>query len=151
MQGVLPALAVMTFVLLPCAVVAQDGKVGAVVTPYLKVQETLAADSTTGIGDQAAAIAKAAASLGPQGAEVVAAAAQLQSAGTLAAAREAFFALTTAMFKYADATKTSLGPGVRRTYCPMEKKSWAQKDGPIANPYAGKRMLRCGEFTDGKG
>ena len=33
----------------------------------------------------------------------------------------------------------------------MEKKSWAQKDGQIANPYAGKRMLRCGEFTDGKG
>ena len=55
------------------------------------------------------------------------------------------------MFKYADTTKTSLGPGVRRTYCPMEKKSWAQKDGLIANPYAGKRMLRCGEFTDGKG
>lgn len=124
--------------------------VAAVVDPYLKIQETLAADKTTGIRDQASAIVAAAGRLGKPAEAVAGAARQLQAAGGLEAARDAFFALTTALFTYADATKTPLGPQVRRAFCPMEKKGWAQKDGQIANPYAGSRMLRCGEFTDGK-
>ena len=145
------SLVLLATLLVPAAVLAQDGKLAPVVEPYLKIQQTLAADSMAGIGEQAAAIARAATALGPQAKDVAAGAKQLQGAGDIGAARDAFYALTTAMFKYADATKTSLGPGVRRTYCPMEKKTWAQKDGQISNPYAGKRMLRCGEFIDGKG
>jgi hypothetical protein len=122
----------------------------AVVDPYLKVQVALAADSTTGVREAATAMVSGASALGKPGEAMATAARSLQQAGSLAAARDAFDDATTALLKYADSTKTPLGPGVRRTYCPMEKKTWAQKDGPIANPYAGKRMLRCGEFIDGK-
>jgi Cu(I)/Ag(I) efflux system membrane fusion protein len=136
-------------VLLAVPALANQG-VSAVVDPYLRIQETLAADKTTGVRDQAGAIVSAAGKLGKPAEAVVAAARQLQMAGNLEASRDAFFALSSALFKFADATGTSLGPEVRRAYCPMEKKSWAQKDGQIANPYAGSRMLRCGEFTDRK-
>jgi Cu(I)/Ag(I) efflux system membrane fusion protein len=137
--------------LVPAILPAQDRRLGGLVTPYLEVQQMLAADSIAGLGEKAAEIARAAQALGPQAGAVLSASKTLQGTGSIATAREAFFALTTALFKYADATGSSLGPGVRRAYCPMEKKSWAQRDGQIANPYAGKRMLKCGEFTDGKG
>lgn len=143
---VLSALAVL--LLMPGASFAQDGKLAGIVGPYLRIQEMLAADSIQGLGEQSSEISRAAAALGPQAGEIVSASKTLTGAGSIATARQAFWGLTTAMFKYADANKVSLGTGVRRTYCPMEKKSWAQKDGQIANPYAGKRMLRCGEFTD---
>jgi hypothetical protein len=130
-------------------VFAQD-TLAPVIAPYLRVQTMLAADSIAGLGEQSSEISRAAAALGPQGADIVSASKTLAGSGSISTAREAFSVLTAAIFKYADATKTPLGAGVRRTYCPMEKKSWAQKDGPIANPYAGKKMLRCGAFTDGK-
>lgn len=136
-------------VLLSVPVAASQDMAG-VVDPYLRVQETLAADKTTGVRDEAGAIVSAAGKLGKPAEGIVSAAKALQVAGSLAASRDAFFALTSALFKYADATGTPLGPDVRRAYCPMEKRSWAQKDGQIANPYGGARMLRCGEFTDGR-
>ncbi len=139
----------LTVLSLAAPAVAGSG-LDAVVQPYLQIQETLAADKTAGLRDQATALSSAAARLGKPGEGLVTAARQLQAAGSLTAARDAFFALSNALFAYADATGTSLGPEVRRAYCPMEKKSWAQKDGQIANPYAGSRMLRCGEFTDGR-
>ena len=148
MRGVLSVL--VAFLLFPAPAQAQD-RLSPVMGPYLKIQEMLAADSIAGLGEQSSEISRAALALGPQAAEIVSASKTLTGAGSIATARQAFFALTTAVFKYADATKTPLGKDVRRAYCPMEKKSWAQRDGQIANPYAGKRMLRCGEFTDGKG
>ncbi len=143
------ALVLASLVALLAAPAVANPAVNALVDPYLRIQETLAADKTTGVRDQASAIVAAAAKLGKPAEGIAAAARQLQTAGGLEPTRDAFFALTSALFKYADATKTPLGPSVRRAYCPMEKKSWAQKDGQIANPYAGSRMLRCGEFTDG--
>ena len=129
---------------------ASAAAMAGVIDPYLRVQAKLAADTIEGVGAEAASVAAASAKLGPQGAPVATAARALQGATTIDAARDAFSNLTTALFAYADSTKTELGPDVRRTYCPMEKKSWAQKNGQIANPYAGKRMLRCGVFTDKK-
>lgn len=129
---------------------ASANDLATVVDAYLRVQETLAADKTAGIREHATTIVTAAGRLGAPAQPLVAAARQLQGAGTLPVARDAFFGVTTALFKYADATKTPLGDEVRRAYCPMEKKSWAQKDGQIANPYGGSKMLRCGEFTDGR-
>lgn len=121
-----------------------------VIDPYLRVQAKLAADTIDGVTADATAIAAAAAKLGKDGAPVSTAAKQLQGATTIDTARDAFWNVTTALFAYADTTKTDLGPDVRRTFCPMEKKSWAQKDGEIMNPYAGKKMLHCGVFTDKK-
>lgn len=129
---------------------AADLKTG-VVDPYLRIQAALAADTTAGVTQDAAAIAKAAGAMGPAGAKIATAASELQRAADITAARASFWALSDALLAYGKATKTSLGPGVRAAYCPMEKKSWAQKDGQIANPYAGKRMLRCGEFTSPAG
>jgi membrane fusion protein, copper/silver efflux system len=117
-----------------------------VVDPYLQIQSTLAADSTDGVGQQAATIASTAGRLGSEAAPIAAAARELQAADTLAASREAFAKLTDAVTRYAKATGTTMG--VRLTYCPMEKKHWLQRDETIANPYAGKKMLKCGEFKD---
>jgi hypothetical protein len=35
--------------------------------------------------------------------------------------------------------------GLTQATCSMAKAKWVQKSGPIANPYYGKSMLRCGE------
>ena len=121
-----------------------------VIDPYLRVQAKLAADTIDGVKADATEIVTAAAKLGKDGAPVSSAATQLQAATTIDAARDAFSNLTTALFTYADTTKTDLGPDVRRTFCPMENKSWAQRNGEIMNPYAGKKMLHCGVFTDKK-
>lgn len=129
---------------------AASSAMSAVVDPYLRVQAKLAADTIEGLAAEATAIAAGAAKLGKDGAPVAVAAKQLQAATTIDAARDAFWNVTTALFAYADATKTDLGPDVRRTFCPMENKSWAQKNGEIMNPYAGKKMLHCGVFTDKK-
>jgi hypothetical protein len=131
------------------APVSASGALSALVDPYLRVQQALAADRTAGIRDEATAIASAAARLGRPAEGIVAAARKLQSAAGIAVARDAFFELTTAMFAYADATGASLGPDVRRAYCPMHKRTWAQKDGTISNPYD-PSMPKCGRFTDGK-
>jgi Cu(I)/Ag(I) efflux system membrane fusion protein len=141
---------VLVAALAPATPAARDVKTG-VVDPYLRIQTALAADTIVGVSQDAAAIAAAAAALGPSGAKLRAAASELQRAGDVSAARAGFWKLSDALIAYARETKISLGAGVRTAYCPMEKKSWAQKDGQIANPYAGKKMLRCGEFTSPPG
>ena len=43
-----------------------------------------------------------------------------------------------------------LAPGLRVVHCPMalgtEGARWIQRDGNVANPYHGRRMLHCGVF-----
>jgi HPt (histidine-containing phosphotransfer) domain-containing protein len=117
-----------------------------VVEPYLEIHSALAADRTEGVARRAETIASAAARLGPEAAPIVQAARQLQDAGTIATSRDAFAKLTDAVTRYAKATGTTMG--VRLTYCPMEKRHWLQRDGTVANPYAGGKMPRCGEFKD---
>jgi len=143
-------LLLVTLLLLGGVSSASDVTTG-VVDAYLRIQTALAADTIDGVPQDAAAIVKAAGLLGPAGAKLKAAAAQLQGARDIAAARAGFWTLSDALIAYGKETRTSLGPGVRTAYCPMEKKSWAQKEGRIANPYAGKKMLRCGEFTSPAG
>ena len=121
--------------------------VSGVVDPYLRIQAALAADATAGVKENAEAIVAAAGALGTQGAPMKRAAQELQGATDLAAARAAFWKLSDALLDYAESTKTSVGAGSRTAYCPMEKKYWVQKDGQIENPYAGRKMLRCGELV----
>lgn len=120
--------------------------VTSVVDPYLRIQAALAADTLDGVKTEAASIVKAAGSMGQGGAAIRRAAAELQAAGTMAAARDAFGKLSNALIAHGTSNKGSLGPATRMAYCPMEKQYWLQKGTTIANPYAGKRMLRCGEF-----
>lgn len=35
---------------------------------------------------------------------------------------------------------------IKIAYCPMANARWLQRNGEIANPYYGSKMLRCGEF-----
>ena len=152
MKRLVPAVAAVVLVLgVGGRARAQDDALAPVVRPYLKVQEMLAADSIFGLGEQSSEISRAALALGPQAGGIVEASKTLTGSGSLETARKGFAGLTSALFSYADARNLSLGPGVRRAYCPMAKKPWAQRDGEIANPFYGKKMLRCGSFTDGKG
>lgn len=123
-----------------------------VVTPFLTMQEALAADSATGVADAAKALATAArAAAKPELtavadlADKVAAAA----AGTpdLKAVREAFKPLGNAM-----STAVLAAPDAKAAYgvvfCPMANASWVQRGRDVHNPYYGKSMLTCGELKN---
>lgn len=67
----------------------------------------------------------------------------LASSKDIAAARSAFAALSDELIRLRART-----PGARLSvaYCSMEKKSWLQPPGAIANPYVDASMRGCGEF-----
>ncbi len=127
---------------------------------YEAIRAALAADSTAGVKAEAETVAKEAATLAGGSAagvapadaasceqvmgRIAAAARQLAGAGDLAAARTAFGALSEPMVAY-----RNMVPGERPmvVHCPMAKKDWLQPAGPVANPYYGKKMLRCGEIV----
>ena len=72
-------------------------------------------------------------------------AASLQKASDLAAARQAFAALSNEVIKYRDA---QAGERPVVAYCPMVKQSWLQPKGEIGNPYATDvSMRKCGSIT----
>jgi len=110
------------------------------------IQQALAHDTITGVGRQAAALRDAAAAAHLPA--VATAAADLAQQTTIADARRAFGALSDALVAYARAHPDLRAAGVRVAYCPMVRKSWLQKDGPVENPYYGSRMLACGELTE---
>jgi protein SCO1 len=120
----------------------------ALVQPALAIQSALAADTMVGVMGQAAALRQAAAAIGAPAAAIETAAADLVKQTTIEDARRAFGALADALLAYARAAELSFGEGVRVGYCPMVRKSWLQKDGAVANPYYGSRMLNCGELTN---
>lgn len=117
----------------------------ALVGSYLRVQEALVADKTDGLKAEAGMIAREAARLGPDAAKIQAASTKLVVASDLKTARTAFGELSEAIFAYAAATNSSLGPDLHEVYCPMVRKPWLQKGRAIRNPYYGKAMLTCGE------
>jgi len=95
-------------------------------TAYGKVHHALATDDL-------GAAKKAAGDLGPAGNE-------LANSKSLADARHAFTQLS------AEAKKLAAGQsGYYVMHCPMLKKDWVQTSEKVANPYAGKDMLACGE------
>jgi hypothetical protein len=65
------------------------------------------------------------------------------SAATLNAARISFAALSDEMIRYREG-RSGDRPVV--AYCSMEKKSWLQPNGAIANPYVDGAMRACGEI-----
>src|SRR4051812_7249817 len=113
----------------------------------IAIQVALAHDSIDGLRGNAAALRQAARAAGAPAAAVDRAAAALETATTIADARRDYGAVSEALIAYLKTTHAPLAPGVRVAYCPMVRKSWLQKDGPLANPYYGTAMLGCGEFT----
>jgi hypothetical protein len=118
----------------------------AVVASYLEIQAKLAADTIDAIKPSAQAIGQQAARMRPGGEAIVKAAKKIEQAADLKAAREAFGDLSDAVIAAGTAEGWKDVPDLRVAYCPMVKKSWAQKGETIRNPYYGSGMLTCGEF-----
>jgi protein SCO1 len=112
----------------------------------LALHDALARDTMSGVQAQASALRSAASTANASA--VASAAAALSTQTTLAGARDAFGTLSDALVAYAKAHAEVRAAGVRVAYCPMARKSWLQKDGPVQNPYYGSRMLACGELTN---
>ncbi|HYL81787.1 MAG TPA: hypothetical protein VEU07_13295 [Candidatus Acidoferrum sp.] len=118
-----------------------------VLEKYEGIQETLAGDSTIGISEGAAAIAKTirddAGKSFPL--TVADAADQLAQAQDIKDARRAFKPLSASLIAWLEESKLE-STGYQEAYCPMADASWLQKEEEIRNPYLGKKMLNSGEF-----
>ena len=125
--------------------VAPDLK--SIVDPYLRIHESLSADSLQRIEVEARRLASSVARLGSKGASINAAANQVMMAVDLKSARVAFGDLGEAILRYAKETKAGLGSGVNVAYCPMARKYWLQTGQTIRNPFYGKEMASCGRIS----
>lgn len=156
-----PALAEAPAPAAPTAANPFDHGMQAVLTPYLKIQDALARDTTDGVADAAKAIIEAAGELEPAKApaphtahyakvppKIVAGAEAVRDAKDLKTAREAFKELSKPMGMWATMSEPA---GVDLVYCSMAKGSWLQPTGAIRNPYHGSEMLACGEVVRGPG
>ncbi len=127
---------------------------GKVLASYYEMAAALVADSTAGVAEKAARVAAdtgAAAKAGGVSAaekaalEAIAAAAGKVNGKDVAALRAQFKDFSKAMDAYLRATAT---PGWSLYYCPMADGYWLQASEPVANPYYGKAMLRCGDKVE---
>ena len=109
---------------------------------YEKVRKALAADDLAGAKTAAGAFS---AMSEPAAAPLVKVAAAITEAKDIAAARLAFGPLAKAALTVASSDKEA-GKGGLAWQCPMAKgyQKWLQLDPDMANPYMGKRMLKCG-------
>lgn len=122
---------------------------GTLLTPYLAIADTLAADQVDPLSDLGAKVIAAA---GPkQGQPGVAAI--IEGAGGIGAqdlqsSRTAFKKLSDGMIEYL-AAHPSDRSGLTLVHCPMTFSGkgalWVQKEGKVMNPYEGARMLHCGD------
>jgi mono/diheme cytochrome c family protein len=112
------------------------------------IQVALAHDTMIGVAAQAATLRQAAAAFGEAGTAIETAATDLARQTTITDARRAFGTVSDALVASVRAGNVALGGGVRIAYCPMIRRSWLQKESPVANPYFGSRMLNCGELTN---
>jgi protein SCO1/2 len=110
----------------------------------LALHDALARDTMVGVRGQAAALRDAATAANVP--VVASAAADVSRQTNIDGARRAFGVLGDALAAYAKSHPDVRAAGVRVAYCPMARKSWLQKDGPVQNPYYGSRMLACGEL-----
>jgi hypothetical protein len=118
----------------------------AVVGSYLELQAALAADNFDGVKGPAAHIADQAKDMASGGKEIAAKATAVQQAANINAARDAFADLSAVVIAAAKADGWKGLDDVKVAYCPMNRKSWLQKDESVRNPYYGSSMLDCGLF-----
>ncbi len=122
------------------------GRPNALIEAALALQMALAHDSIDRIGADAIALRDAATAVHLP--DVATAASELSRQHTIHDARRVFGSVSEGLVAYARAHTEVRSAGVRVAYCPMVRKSWLQKDGPVQNPYYGNRMLSCGELTE---
>ncbi len=116
---------------------------------YSKVQTALANDSLQGVAENALAIAQAVKGdpLNTFRAAVAEQAESLAKAADLAAARDAFKALSQALIEYSSENPQVAGL-YRQVHCSMANADWLQTDSVVNNPYLGKAMAQCGAFVN---
>ena len=135
----------------PAPVKAETEMSRAVVDPYLKIQVSLAGDTTDGVHANADTVARAAGALGAPAARIRDAAVQLSDASKTEAAdirnvREKFGTMSEEIDTYMTDRKLTPPGGVKVAFCPMMQKPWLQTGDKVSNPYYGKEMPTCGSF-----
>lgn len=123
----------------------QENKaITAALADYVAIQEALASDSVEGAQQAASALRKQAAKVQNASlAKVMSSAAMdIETSTSLEEARAAFKDLSKPVVAWVQKSKPS---GFEVGYCAMAGSKWVQKAGDVANPYMGKKMLRCGE------
>jgi len=139
-----------------------DEEMKEILKAYLIIPKSLAADKTDGVKESAKKISSLAKKLDSSTVtgkhaehyknipvKLQKAADELAKAKDIAAMRNALKELSKPMAMWASMSKPK---GVSVIYCSMAPGSWLQKDNTtIANPYYGKKMLRCGEIVSGFG
>lgn len=119
----------------------------AFLTQYEAVRAALAADNLAAAKTAAAPLAKDLAAVAQESTKAqpaADAAKKLASAGSLAAARDAFKAVSKRAVHYATGKE-----GYFVANCPMVdggEGDWVQTSNKISNPYFGKAMLTCGSI-----
>jgi Cu(I)/Ag(I) efflux system membrane fusion protein len=138
---------------------AFDKSMQPILESYLKIQDALASDKTTGVKDAARAIETASKKLDAKSVtgehakhyehlpmKLAQAAKKLAAAGDIDSAREALKELSKPMAMWGTMSKPK---GVVVVFCSMAKGSWLQRKGGVRNPYYGASMLACGEIVGG--
>ncbi len=112
---------------------------------YLEIQEALAADTLEGVSEKASLIAEK---------TEVESAEKLAEAGGLEAARKAFLKVSKDFISSAKEHGLPEGQAIQ-AHCPMafddQGAYWIQAEEPLANPYFGASMLRCGSIEEAIG
>jgi hypothetical protein len=116
-----------------------------VVKTYLEIHTLLTQDKFGEVKGPASKLVSQTASLGKAGADVAKAATAFAAAGDLNSARDAFGPLSDALIARVKADGTSgLVSELRIGYCPMNHRSWVQREELAKNPYYGTAMVTCG-------
>lgn len=109
-----------------------------VIAEYIKIQDSLANDSTQGVSEAAKKIVAL-----EKNSKVTKEAQKVASAKDIKAMRESFKALSKEVIA---ATPKKELKDVKVAGCPMANAQWLQKGEKIRNPYYGASMLECGGF-----
>ncbi len=126
---------------------------------YLRIQTSLAADSTEGVADAVRKIEGLARKLDPAKAaaehrehyenipeRIISACGMFSDPTDISSTREAFQVLSQPVSMWVSMAKPE---GEHVMYCSMKKAGWVQRGSEVANPYYGAAMLRCGTEVGG--
>lgn len=122
---------------------------GTMITPYLAIGETLAADRVEGLPELGAHVIEAAKTHeGKPGVDAMVQGAARVGSPDIATARLAFKKMSDGMIEYLRSSADGRA-GLVIVHCTMTFDGkgglWVQKDGKVMNPYEGAMMLHCGD------
>jgi hypothetical protein len=116
-----------------------------IVKSYLDIHALLTQDKFADVKGPAGTLASQTAALGKDGGDLAKAAATFAAAKDLKSAREAFGPLSDALIARVKADGSrDLVSDLKIGYCPMNSRSWIQREDGARNPYYGTAMATCG-------